>query len=126
MPVVHSHDVTLYYEASGAGYPLLLLAPGGWNAGIDMWATVSPFNPITAFADTYRVLAVDQRTAGRSRAPLVAVGWDAFAADYLRLLDQLGIGRAHLLASSISVSVALALLAAAPERISAAVLVVPI
>jgi hypothetical protein len=40
---------------------------------------------------------MDQRNAGRSRAPITAQGgWDSYTADHIALLDHLRIDRCHL------------------------------
>jgi len=84
-------DIKIYYEESGDGFPILLFAPGGMRSTLQVW-TNSPFNPIEVLADHFRVIAMDQRNAGRSVAPISADdGWHAYTADHLALLDHLGI-----------------------------------
>jgi pimeloyl-ACP methyl ester carboxylesterase len=126
MPLFEQGDVTLHYEEYGSGYPLLLIAPGGMRSTIGFWERM-PFNPIKEFAGEFRVIAMDQRNAGESRAPIAATdGWQSYTADQLALLDQLGIDRCHIMGGCIGSSYCLALVQAAPERISAAVLQNPI
>ena len=127
MPYVQRDQTALYYEESGPadGYPVLLFAPGGTDSQIAYWRR-SPFDPTVALADRFRVIAMDQRNAGRSFAPVEPAGWDAHAADHLAVLDQLGIERAHLLGGCIGSSYCLRLIQQAPERVSAAVLQNPI
>ena len=70
---------------------------------------------------------MDQRNAGRSRAPITSNdGWDDYARDHLALLDHLGIERCHLMGGCIGSSFCLGVIEAAPERVSAAVLQNPI
>lgn len=126
MAVFEREDVSLYYEEHGSGYPLLLFAPGGMRSGVEFWQR-SPFDPIKEFAADFRVIAMDQRNAGRSRAPLSrSDGWDTYTADHLSLLDHLGIQRCHIMGGCIGSSYCLGLIKAAPRRISAAVLQNPI
>ncbi|MGH7913828.1 MAG: alpha/beta fold hydrolase [Candidatus Binataceae bacterium] len=126
MPVFERADVSLYYEEYGSGYPLLLFAPGGMRSSIDFWRR-SPFDPTAELAQDFRVIAMDQRNAGRSLAPISAAdGWETYAADHLALLDHLGASRAHLLGGCIGSSYCLGLIKLAPERVSAAVLQNPI
>jgi pimeloyl-ACP methyl ester carboxylesterase len=128
MPVFERTGISLYYEEYGSrsGYPLLLFAPGGMHSSIDFWRR-SPFDPTTELAQDFRVIAMDQRNAGRSRAPISAAdGWEIYAADHLALLDHLGARRAHLLGGCIGSSYCLGLIKLAPERVSAAVLQNPI
>ena len=125
MPAFTHNGVTLYYEETGSGYPLLLFAPGGMNSVIEFWARM-PFNPITEFSGRFRVIAMDQRNAGRSFAPVQAAGWEEYAADAAALLDHLGIARTHIMGGCIGSSFCLALIKHAPQRVSAAVLQNPI
>src|SRR5579863_4956483 len=126
MPVFERAGVSLYYEEYGSGYPLLLFAPGGMRSSIDFWRH-SPFDPTAELAQDFRVIAMDQRNAGRSRAPISAAdGWETYAADHLALLDHLGARRAHVLGGCIGSSYCLGLCRRAPDRVSAAVLQNPI
>lgn len=126
MAVFERAGVSLYYEEYGSGHPLLLFAPGGMRSSIDFWHR-SPFDPIAELARDCRVIAMDQRNAGRSRAPISAAdGWETYAADHLALLDHLGARRAHVMGGCIGSSYCLRLIELAPERVSAAVLQNPI
>jgi len=126
MPVFEREGVSIHYEEFGSGYPTVLFAPGGMRSSIQFWAR-SPFDPTREFASGFRVIAMDQRNAGRSRAPLRAAdGWHSYAADHLALLDHLGIRSCHLMGGCIGSSYCLGVIKAAPERVTAAVLQNPI
>jgi pimeloyl-ACP methyl ester carboxylesterase len=133
MPVLKRADAEIYFEEFGAGYPVLLFAPGGLRSRIEMWHA-PPQGPARAWHDwtdtlaaAYRVIAMDQRNAGRSRAAIAADhGWHTYAADHLALMDHLGHGRVHTLGGCIGASFCLKLCELAPERVSAAVLQNPI
>jgi pimeloyl-ACP methyl ester carboxylesterase len=126
MPVFERAGVSLYYEEFGSGYPLMLFAPGGMRSAIEFWHR-SPFDPTTELARDFRVIAMDQRNAGRSHAPVSADdGWHTYAADHLALLDHLGIQRTHVMGGCIGSTYCLDLIKAAPARVSAAVLQNPI
>ncbi|MGH7839936.1 MAG: alpha/beta fold hydrolase [Candidatus Binataceae bacterium] len=119
-------DVSLYYEEFGRGYPILLFAPGGMRSAIEFWHR-SPFDPTKEFAADFRVIAMDQRNAERSRGPVSAAdGWHTYTADHLALLDHLKIDRCHIMGGCIGSSYCLSLIKAAPGRIRAAVLQNPI
>ncbi|MCB1645109.1 MAG: alpha/beta fold hydrolase [Pseudomonadales bacterium] len=125
MPYFEKDDVNLYYESHGEGFPVLLFAPGGMRSAIDFWG--NPWNPIEALSPHFRVIAMDQRNAGRSRAPVSASdGWDTYTEDHLSLLDHLGIERCHLLGGCIGGPYCTGVMARAPERVAAAVLQQPI
>lgn len=126
MPTYDRGDVSLYYEEYGSGYPLLLFAPGGMRSMIDVWRR-SPFDPTKELVSDFRVVAMDQRNAGRSRAPITGEDdWSAYTRDHVALLDHLGIGRCHVMGGCIGSSYCLGLCRVAPERVSAAVLQNPI
>ena len=85
MPIFKRDDVELYYEEHGAGFPILLVAPGGMRSAVAFWER-TPWNPITQLAPRYRVIAMDQRNAGQSVAPIRATdSWHAaISGDLLR------------------------------------------
>ena len=122
MPVFEQGEVSLYYEEQGNGFPLLLIAPGGMRSTIDFWQR-TPWNPIEQLAGSYRVIAMDQRNAGRSRAPVRATdSWHVYTADQLALLDHLGVDRFHVAGMCIGGSYAFGLIQSAPQRVASAVL----
>lgn len=125
MPYMRRGDVSIYYEEYGSGYPVLLFAPGSLMSHIEDWHT-APIDPTVEFVDDFRLIAMDQRNAGRSWAPIGPDdGWDCYTADHVALLDHLGIERCHLLGQCIGGPFIMGLIQAAPERISAAVLIQP-
>jgi pimeloyl-ACP methyl ester carboxylesterase len=129
MPTLHHHGASIYYEEVGQGFPILTFAPAGLQSIIDVWKGPSaPLNPLTEFAASFRVIAMDQRNAGgRSRAPITAQdGWHSYAADHIALLDHLRIDRCHLYGQCIGGSFIMSLLRAQPQRIACAVLAQPI
>src|SRR5471032_3612929 len=73
MPMFKRADAEIHYEVHGKGFPILLYAPGGLKSQMNMWggeSTVYPngfpwMDPRTALADTYTVVAMDQRNAGK-------------------------------------------------------------
>src|SRR5262249_55268737 len=131
MALYERAGVSLYYEEFGSGYPLLLFAPGGMRSAID-FCHRSPFDPTVALSTSFRamgirVIAMDQRNAGRSRGPVSASdGWPTYTADHLALLDHLGIERCHVMGGCIGSTYCLSIIKEAPERITAAILQNPI
>jgi len=122
MPTIQRGDATIYFEEHGRGFPLLLLAPGGLNSTVDFWSRM-PLNPIEAFStDGFRVIAMDQRNAGRSSGPLdTSDPWKMYAEDQLAVLDHLGIDQAMAIGSCIGCSFIFELIEQTPRRIGAAV-----
>lgn len=125
---IHYSDSAAANAATDTGeHPaLLLFAPGGMKSAEDLWAN-APFDPRSALADQCRVIAMDQRNAGASSGPIAADnGWHTYTDDHLALLDHLGIEQVVVMGMCIGGPFCLGLMARAPERVSAAVLLQPI
>src|SRR5438045_3150440 len=87
-------SVRIYYQSTGAGFPLLLIAGGGLNSTIA--GLSNPFNPIEEFKDEFRCIASDLRNAngGQSSGPLeIDRPWDAYTDDHLGLMDHVRIDK---------------------------------
>jgi pimeloyl-ACP methyl ester carboxylesterase len=126
MPELKEGDVVIRYEERGAGFPLLLIAPGGMNSSIDWWERAA-FNPLSVYERDFRLVAMDQRNAGASVGPLdLDDPWGSYVDDQLRLADHLGLERFHVMGCCIGCSHALNLIRRAPERVVSAVLEQPI
>ncbi len=126
MAILEADDVHIHYSDTGSGFPVLLIAPGGMRSTMDKWAAM-PWNPLQTLAGSYRLIAMDQRNAGSSTAPIAADdGWHTYTGDQLALLDHLGIEQCHVIGMCIGGSYSLALAITAPERIASAVLLQPI
>lgn len=121
MPFVERPDgARIRYEVYGPGYPLLLIAPGGVSSSVESWER-SIINPARLFADEFMVIAMDQRHAGQSLAPLRPFSYDECNAHQLAVLDALGVERAHVYGGCIGCAHIWSLIQKAPGRISAAV-----
>jgi pimeloyl-ACP methyl ester carboxylesterase len=121
MPIFKRDDIEIYYEEQGTGFPLLLIAPGGMRSAVSFWER-TPWNPITQLAPTYRVIAMDQRNAGHSVAPIRATdSWHVYTQDQLALLDHLGVERFHVAGMCIGGPYIMGLIQAAPHRVVSAV-----
>lgn len=111
--------MTLSYDRSGAGEPLVLIH--GLGSARTVWKLVTP-----ALARRFDVIAVD--LPGHGQTPWVAgTAMDPRAlADSVRAtLDALGISRAHLVGNSLGGWTALELAAAHPDRIASIVALAP-
>ena len=121
MPTITRPDgATIHYEVFGSGFPLLLIAPGGVSSEIGMWER-SAINPIKAYAENFTVVAMDQRHAGTSLAPMRPFSYDQCNGDQLAVLDALGFERAHVMGGCIGCAHIWNLVENAPDRIVAAV-----
>ncbi|MFP8874395.1 MAG: alpha/beta hydrolase, partial [Myxococcota bacterium] len=126
MPIWEQNNVRIHYEETGSGFPVLLFAPGGMKSSIGSW-DVLPWNPIEVLSPHFRVIAMDQRNAGESSAPVTSDdGWHSYTSDHLGLLDSLGIERCHLLGCCIGGPYCLGVMEAAPERVASSVILQPI
>ena len=124
MPYFEEGNRSLYVEDSGhpEGPAVLLIAPGGMKSAVSFWAR-TPWNPSETLAQNYRVIAMDQRNAGQSTAPVTGDdGWDTYAQDQLDLMSHLGIDKFHVAGMCIGGPYALGLIKQAPERILSATL----
>jgi pimeloyl-ACP methyl ester carboxylesterase len=129
MPILEHHGAAIYYEEYGKGFPILAFAPAGLASVIDVWRqSMSPINPMTEYADKYRVIVMDQRNAGgKSRAPITSKdSWHSFAEDHIALLDHLKIDRCFLMGQCIGGTFIMSLLKAQPQRFPAVVNMQPI
>lgn len=118
MPYFERRNAKIYYEDSGEDLPaVLLLAPGGMKSSITYWDQ-TPWDPRVALAGQFRVIAMDQRNAGKSSAPVSNKdGWHSYTNDQLALMDYLSIERFHAVGMCIGGPFCLGLAATAPERL---------
>ncbi|HAA67398.1 MAG TPA: alpha/beta hydrolase, partial [Acidimicrobiaceae bacterium] len=87
---------------------------------VSFWNS-TPWNPIEQLRGAFRVIAMDQRNAGRSTGPIAASdGWHTYAQDQIALLDHLGVDRFAVAGMCIGGPYAMGLIAEVPERVSAA------
>lgn len=115
-----SDDVELAYvdegPRDGARPPILLIH--GFASHIDMnWVSTGWVRELVAAG--YRVVAIDNRGHGRSEKlySLEQYGAPLMAEDARRLLDHLGIQRAHVMGYSMGARIAAFLALAHPERV---------
>ena len=101
----------VHYEIFGSGAPLLLFAPGGFDAAIEKWRVASAWTGIDALealATRFQVIAYDRRESGKSAGRVERLSWHTYARQAKFLLDQLEIESALLLGGCMGCSVALA------------------
>jgi pimeloyl-ACP methyl ester carboxylesterase len=88
------------YEVMGSGPPLLMYAPGGFNATIETWRTQGVYPKIKLLdhlPQRYTCILFDRRECGQSGGRIERVTWAHYVAQGKGLLDHLGIERAHLM-----------------------------
>jgi pimeloyl-ACP methyl ester carboxylesterase len=122
VPFFEKDDTKIYYEIHGEGFPILLFAPGGMRSALSFWQS-SPWNPIDILSKDFTVIAMDQRNAGQSSAPISqADGWPTYTQDHINLLDSLHIDKCHVMGGCIGGPYCFGLIQAQPERVAAAII----
>ena len=117
------------YEVFGSGTPLLLLAPGGFDATIEKWRAASAWTGIDALealATRFQVIAYDRRESGQSGGRVERLSWHVYATQAKALLEQLKIESALVLGGCMGCSVALAFAVDYPEATRALLLHWPV
>ena len=110
MAFTRVNGVNLYCEVHGRGEPLLLIMGLGANT-TGWWAQVP------AFSREYQVIAFDNRGAGRSDKPNEPYSIGQMADDAQALLDELGVGPAHVFGMSLGGMIAQELALRYPESV---------
>ena len=124
MPTFNRAGAEIYFETYGqpSAPAVLLIAPGGMRSAISFWDS-TPWSPIAQLQDEFYVVAMDQRNAGRSIAPVSAQdGWSTYTDDQLGLMDSLGISNFHVAGMCIGGPYCFGLIEQAPARIKSATL----
>jgi len=115
MPTVKVNDVNLYYEVSGQGAPLILIM--GLRRNVSWW-----YQQIPDLSQHFRVIAFDNRGAGRSDKPVMEYSISLFADDTAGLMNALGIKTAHILGISMGGYIAQELAIRHPEMVRSLIL----
>jgi 3-oxoadipate enol-lactonase len=110
MPTVEAGTVSLYFEDSGGGTPVLLLHELGGRS--ESWRGVIPL-----LAADRRVIAADLRCAGRSEKPPGAFALADAADDVDALLRALGIDRVDVIGAALGSLVGALLAIRYPDRV---------
>jgi pimeloyl-ACP methyl ester carboxylesterase len=116
MPGLRINGITLHYESTGQGQPVLFIHGLG-SSGRD-WSEQTAF-----FARHFRVVTLDLRGHGQSDKPPGPYSMPLFASDTARLLAELGLAPAHVVGISLGGMVALQLAADAPAAVRSLVIV---
>jgi len=129
MPTATIDGIATRYEVIGSGPPLLLYAPGGFNATVETWSTQGVYAGIKLLDHLprrYTCIAFDRRECGQSGGRVERVTWGHFVAQGKGLLDHLGIARAHLMGGCMGCCPVLAFAVAHPEVALSLVLFWPV
>ncbi len=92
--------ITTRYEVVGAGPPLLMFSPGGFDATLEKWSTLGVYarvRPLDYLPDKYTCILFDRRECGQSGGRVERITWDHYVAQGKGLLEHLKIERALLM-----------------------------
>lgn len=129
MPTALIDGITTRYEVLGAGSPLLMYSPGGFDATLDKWRSLGVYARIKLLdhlTQNYMCIIFDRRETGASGGRIERVTWAHYAAQGVALLDHLKIERAHLMGGCMGCAPVVALAAAHPERVMSMILYWPV
>jgi len=129
MPTASIDGIETRYEVIGSGPPLLMYAPGGFDATIEKWRTLNVYARIKLLdhlPSRYTCIAFDRRECGQSGGRVEPVTWAHFVDQGKGLLDHLGHSKAHILGGCMGVSCAIAFAAKYPDRVSSLLLWWPV
>jgi pimeloyl-ACP methyl ester carboxylesterase len=117
------------YEIVGSGPPLLMYAPGGFDATVEKWSAQGVYARIRLLDHLprkYSCILFDRRECGQSGGRIEHIGWAHYVVQGKGLLDHLGIGRAHLMGGCMGCCPALAFAVAHPQTAMSLILYWPV
>ncbi len=117
MSTIHVDGINMHYEIHGEGYPLVMILGMGMNT-----ASFNNLEIIQQFTKYYRVIALDNRGIGRSTISDSPFSVEMMAHDTIKLMDTLGIEKAHIVEGTLGACVAEVVAALHPERVHGLVL----
>lgn len=129
MPSAIADGIETNYELRGDGPPLLMYAPGGFDATIAKWSDLGVYKRIRLLDHLPRhftCILFDRRENGQSGGRVERITWDHYVRQGTGLLDHLGIDRAHLIGGCMGCSPVAAFGVAHPERVLSMVLYFPV
>ncbi len=129
MPFATIDGIKTRYEVVGSGPPILMYAPGGFDAVIEKWRTAGAYQRtkmLDHLAKTYQCILFDRRECGESGGRVERVTWAQYVAQGKGLLDHLNIERAHVMGGCMGCCPATAFGVMHPERVLSLVLFWPV
>jgi len=121
--------ISTRYEVIGDGPPLLMYAPGGFDATIEKWSTQGVYARIKLLdhlPKKYRCIVFDRRECGHSGGRVEALTWAHYAKQGKALLEHLKIDRAHVMGGCMGVSCVMAFAVAYPQATTSMLLWWPV
>lgn len=115
MPLASIGPYEIFHVEKGSGPPIVLIH--GLAGDHSAWAA-----PMESWSREHRVIAFDNRGAGRSTQVDEAISTEEMAADTLALMDELDVPRAHVIGRSMGGAIAQHMHLTAPDRVATLVL----
>jgi pimeloyl-ACP methyl ester carboxylesterase len=110
MPTVNANGVTLNYETSGEGEPLVLIPYLAADQACYAFQ-------VSEYAKHFRCISVDPRGAGLSDKPDGTYTTELFADDIAAFMQALGLPNAHVAGLSLGAAIGIWLAGKYPERV---------
>ena len=129
MPTAVIDGITTRYQVVGSGPPLLMFAPGGFDATLEKWTTLGSYARIKLLdhlRGKYSCIIFDRRECGESGGRIERVTWSHFVAQGKGLLDHLNITRVHLMGGCMGCCPVIAFAVAYPHAVQSLVLYWPV
>jgi pimeloyl-ACP methyl ester carboxylesterase len=129
MPTVTIDGIATRYEVLGSGPPLLMYAPGGFDATLEKWSTqgvYAKFKPLDHLPKHYTCIVFDRRECGQSGGRVERVTFAHYVAQGKGLLDHLKIKRAHIMGGCMGCCPVAAFGVMHPDRVISMVLFWPV
>jgi pimeloyl-ACP methyl ester carboxylesterase len=129
MPNAVINGIATRYEIVGSGPPLLMYAPGGFNAVVEAWSTLGSYARIRLLEHLpkeFTCITFDRRECGQSGGRVERVTWSHYVAQGKGLLDHLKISRAHLIGGCMGCAPVAAFGVAHPEMVASMILYWPV
>jgi pimeloyl-ACP methyl ester carboxylesterase len=128
VPTVVADGITTRYEVVGAGPPLLMFSPGGFDSRLENWRSLGIYartGLLDRLSARYTCIMFDRRESGLSGGRLQRLSWSDYVAQAAGLLDALGIDSAHLMGGCVGCSSVAAFAVRHPTRALSMVLFSP-
>ncbi len=129
MPTAIIDGITTRYEVVGSGPPILMYAPGGFDATVEKWSALGVYAKIKLLdhlPKVYTCILFDRRECGQSGGRVERVTWSHYVAQGKGLLDHLGIARAHIMGGCMGCSPVAAFGVAYPQATLSMILYWPV
>lgn len=129
MPFAAIDGIATRYEIVGAGPPLLMYAPAGFDANLEKWTTQGVYARIKLLDHLpkhYTCILFDRRECGQSGGRVERITWADYVAQGRGLLEHLNIERAHLMGGCMGCCPVAAFAVQYPEMVLSMVLYWPV